>query len=125
VDGSCCINRTYFCSHNFISATEKFSSPPVQFIMNNITINRKHQKQIDTADLSWCKMALLKKQDAFMYYSIPGNRDTREIQGKDLNLSDAKISACPGTRRRSILVVEKEGATTKIASRRTSFTALC
>jgi hypothetical protein len=92
--------------------------------MNNITINSKHQKQIDTANLSWCEMALLKKQDAFMYYSIPGNRDTREIQGKDLDLSDAKISACPGNRRRSILAVKKEGPTAKVASRRTSFTTL-
>jgi hypothetical protein len=92
--------------------------------MNNITINSKHEKQIDVANLSWCEMALLKKQDPFMYYSIPGNRDTQNIQGKDLDLTDAKISACPGTRRRSILAVENEGPSAKVASRRTSFTTL-
>jgi hypothetical protein len=92
--------------------------------MNKITINSKHEKQIDAASLSWCEMALLKKRDPFMYYSIPGNRDTRKIQGKDVDLADMKISRCPGVRRRSIQVLEFVGPSAKVPSRRTSITAL-
>lgn len=92
--------------------------------MNKITINSKHEKQIDAASLSWCEMALLKKQDPFMYYSIPGNRDTHTIQGKDIDLTDMKISSCPGVRRRTIQVLEFEVPSAKVRSRCTSITAL-
>lgn len=92
--------------------------------MNKITINSKHEKQIDTASLSWCEMALLKKRDPFIYYSIPGNRDMRKIQGKDIDLTDLKISSCPGVRRRSIQVVQFAVPSAKVPSRRTSITAL-
>jgi hypothetical protein len=96
--------------------------------MNNMSIhlntNSKHDKQIDASSLSWCEMALLKKQDPFMYYSIPGNRDTHEIKGKDIDLSDMKISRCPGVRRRTIQVVEFVGPVAKVPCRRTSFTTM-
>lgn len=42
---------------------------------------------IDPTDLSWLDMALLKKQDPFMYYSIPGNRDKKN-PGEEIDLSE-------------------------------------
>ena len=85
----------------------------------------RHEKQINTSNLSWCDMALLKKQDPFMYYSIPGNRNNCDVlQGKDLDLSDVKIASCPGTRRRSILAVEAAGPKAAKGMRRTTFTTV-
>ena len=45
---------------------------------------------IDPTSLNWCDMALLKKKDPFMYYSIPGNRD-EELPGKDVDLSELDL----------------------------------
>lgn len=94
--------------------------------MNKFDINTarvSNKKQIDTASLSWCEMALLKKRDPFMYYSIPGNRDKDEVPGKDLDLSELKIASCPPNRRRSILTVEYFGPKAKM-NRRVSFTSM-
>lgn len=49
-----------------------------------------HKKTIDTSNMNWVDMALLKKQDPFMYYSIPGNRDAN-LPGKDVDLSDLDL----------------------------------
>lgn len=51
----------------------------------NIT-KEERTEVIDPTHLSWGDMALLKKQDPFMYYSIPGNRDKRH-PGEDIDLS--------------------------------------
>ena len=88
------------------------------------TIQMKSEKQIDTSNLSWCEMALLKKKDPFMYYSVPGTKFKSSVPGKELDTSELKTSS--GSRRHSIVVIEVEGPKAKpiMRGRRTSFTTI-
>ena len=54
------------------------------------TDERRKQVAIDPTSLNWCEMAILKKKDPFMYYSIPGNRD-KELPGEDIELSELDL----------------------------------
>ena len=88
------------------------------------TMHVKGQKQINASNLSWCEMALLKKKDPFMYYSIPGTKFKPSVPGKELDVSGLKTSS--GTRRHSIIIIEEEGPKAKpdVKCRRTSFTTV-
>jgi hypothetical protein len=64
-------------------------------------------KQIDPTGLSWCEMALLRKKDPFMYYSIPGTREAKgsgAVPGDDVDLSDLNLSE--SARSRSFTALE-------------------
>jgi hypothetical protein len=54
-------------------------------------MNSERKQVIDTSNLSWCDMAVLKKQDPFMYYSIPGNRDAK-LPGEEIDLSELELA---------------------------------
>lgn len=54
--------------------------------------NDKVKQVIDPSGLTWCEMALLKKKDPFMYYSIPGNRD-KKLPGENIDLSELHLSS--------------------------------
>jgi hypothetical protein len=57
-----------------------------------IDISRKHVVEaIDPTNLTSCDMAVLKKKDPFMYYSIPGNRDKR-LPVKEIDLSELDLA---------------------------------
>jgi hypothetical protein len=57
---------------------------------NNIT-RKQVIEAVDPTNLSHCDMAVLKKKDPFMYYSIPGNRDKRPI-GEEIDLSELDLA---------------------------------
>ena len=58
-------------------------------------ILRKPKREIDLQQVSADDLRTLKKQDAFMYYSIPGVRNA-EMQMKDIDLSNLRnCLSCP------------------------------
>ena len=68
----------------------------MKLLTTELASNAPVRKQIDTSDLTWSELALLRKTDAFMYYSIPGARDNKlvgeEIDLSGLNLPDPSVS---------------------------------
>ena len=60
--------------------------------------NNERKKAIDPTSMNWCEMALLRKRDPFMYYSIPGNRD-KELPGNEIDLSELDLSTSSGPSR--------------------------
>lgn len=65
-----------------------------------LSLKDGRKQVIDPTGLSWFELALLKKQDAFMYYSIPGNRD-KKLPGEDIDLSGLGLSPGKGKVSRS------------------------
>jgi hypothetical protein len=94
--------------------------------ISTMKINSISRKQVieavDPTNLSSCDLAVLKKKDPFMYYSIPGNRDKR-LPGEEIDLSELDLAPdCSGDLARSFTAgtVKKEHKVAETTPRRHS-----